>query len=57
MYLLFKIALSALVLFLVLPVLIRRGVAFYPALMLASACTVIGYVVMSLSLHRFGVKV
>jgi hypothetical protein len=53
----FWLVLPSLVLFLVLPVLIRRGVAFYPALTLASACTAIGYVVMSLSLHRFGVKV
>jgi hypothetical protein len=41
----------------VLPLFIRRGVSFYPALGLSCACTVLGYIAMSLALQRFGVKV
>jgi F0F1-type ATP synthase assembly protein I len=47
------LVLPSLLLFITLPILIRRGVSFFPALALASSCTVIGYAVMSLLLHRF----
>lgn len=53
----FWLVLPSLLLFLVLPVLIRRGVSFYPALALASACTVVGYAVMSLTIQRFDLRI
>ena len=53
----FWLVLPSLLLFVVLPLLIRRGVSFYPALGLSCACTVLGYIAMSLALQRFGVKV
>jgi F0F1-type ATP synthase assembly protein I len=52
----FWLVLPSLLLFLVLPALVRRGVSFYAALALASACTAVGYALMSLTLHRFAVK-
>jgi hypothetical protein len=53
----FWLVLPSLVLFVSLPALIRRGVAFYPALVAASVCTAIAYLLMSLTLRRFGLKV
>jgi F0F1-type ATP synthase assembly protein I len=53
----FWLVLPSLLLFIVLPLLIRRGMSFYPALGIACACTVIGYALMSFVLHRFGVKI
>jgi hypothetical protein len=53
----FWLVLPSLVLFVSLPMLIRRGVSFYPALVAASVCTAIGYLLMTLTLRRFGLKV
>jgi hypothetical protein len=52
----FWLVLPSLLLFIVLPLLVRRGMSFYPALALSAACTVAGYAVMSLTLHRFGIR-
>lgn len=53
----FWLVLPSLLLFLALPWLIRRGIGFYAALSVAAACTAIGYVLMSVVLQRFGVRV
>jgi hypothetical protein len=50
------LVLPSLVLFLVLPVLLKRGVQFYPALGLAVAAMLAIYGVMLAVLGRFGVK-
>jgi hypothetical protein len=52
----FWLVLPSLLLFIALPVLIRRGVSFYPALLLSAACTVIGYGVTSLALRHFSAR-
>lgn len=54
---LFWLVLPSLLLFIVLPLLIRRGLGFYPALAISAACTVLGYATTYLALHRFGPKV
>lgn len=43
----FWLVLPSLVLFVVLPLLLKRGVGFYPALGLASGATVVAYVLVS----------
>jgi hypothetical protein len=53
---LFWLVLPSLLLFVVLPVLIRRGISFYPALAISAACTVVGYALVSLALHRSALK-
>ena len=53
----FWLVLPSLVLFVSLPILIRRGLSFYPALVAASLCTALAYALMSLTLRRFGLKV
>jgi uncharacterized membrane protein (GlpM family) len=50
------LVLPSLLLFIALPLLVRRGMSFYPALALSAAFTVAGYAVMSLALQRFGVR-
>jgi uncharacterized membrane protein (GlpM family) len=52
----FWLVLPSLLLFLVLPWMIRRGVHFYVALSIAIACTVVGYGILSLGLLRFGLR-
>lgn len=52
----FWLVLPSLVLFAVLPVLLRRGVSFYAALGVASGCTAISYVAMNLLLKRFAAQ-
>jgi hypothetical protein len=52
----FWLVLPSLLLFVALPLLIRRGMSFYPALLLSAACTVAGYGLTSLALHRFGFR-
>ena len=51
----FWLVLPSLVLFLLLPWLLRQGFGFWPALGLASAATVLAYGLMLLVLRRFGV--
>jgi hypothetical protein len=53
----FWLVLPSLLLFIVLPQLIQRGVGFYVALAIACGCTVAGYFVTSLVLRRFGVAI
>ena len=53
----FWLVLPSLLLFIVLPVLIRRGMHFYPALGVACGATALGDAVTSVVLHRYGVKV
>lgn len=49
----FWLVLPSLLLFIVLPLLVRRGMTFYPALAISAACTVVGYALMTLILkHR-----
>src|SRR5262245_47787999 len=52
----FWLVLPSLLLFLVLPLLIRHGVPFYFALAVAIACTAIGYGIMSIGLQRLGLR-
>lgn len=51
----FWLVLPSLVLFLSLPVLLRRGFDFYPALLAASALTVLAYFLMLILLRRAGI--
>lgn len=51
----FWLVLPSLLLFIVLPWLIQRGMAFYPALAIACGSSMAGYLVTSLILRRFGV--
>lgn len=53
----FWLVLPSLVLFVALPVLLRRGVAFGPSLALASGLTVMSYFVMLAVLKRFGIEI
>jgi hypothetical protein len=52
----FWYVLPSLVLFILLPVLLLRGVGFWPALAIASAATFAAYLCMSAVLARFGVN-
>jgi hypothetical protein len=53
----FWLVLPSLVLFLLLPLLLRYGMAFWLSLGLASAATVLCYFLMILLLRRFGVSI
>lgn len=53
----FWLVLPSLLLFLVLPWLIRRGIGFHAALSVSAACAAIGYALMSLILQRFNIHV
>ena len=48
------LVIPSLILFIVLPLLLKRGVAFYPALSAAALCTALGYLVMSMLMRRMG---
>ena len=50
------LVLPSLVLFLVLPVLLKRGVNFYPALGAAIAAMLVSYGAMVFTLGKFGIK-
>lgn len=50
------LVLPSLVLFLVLPVLLKRGVHFYPALGAAVAAMLVAYGAMVFALGKFGIK-
>ena len=47
----------SLLLFILLPIFLRRGVGFYAALGLSCAGTALAYLITSFVMHRFGVKV
>lgn len=47
----------SLLLFAVLPILMRRGVAFYPALGIGAGCTALAYGATVLLVRRFGVSI
>jgi hypothetical protein len=51
----FWYVLPSLVLFVVLPLLLSRGVGFWPSLLIASAATFVAYLLMTAVLARFGV--
>jgi hypothetical protein len=51
----FWYVLPSLVLFIVLPPLLLRGVGFWPSLAIASAATFAAYICMSAMLARFGI--
>jgi hypothetical protein len=50
------LVLPSLLMFVALPLLLRRGVSFYPALSLSAACTIAGYFIMFLVMQRAGVR-
>jgi hypothetical protein len=50
----FWLVIPSLLLFLVLPLLIRRGMNFYAALGAAAGFTVVAYLIMSVLMQRFG---
>lgn len=52
----FWLVLPSLILFIALPLLLRRGVAFAPSLAIACALTVAGYFAMLVILKRFGIE-
>lgn len=52
----FWLVIPSLVLFVVLAFAIKRGVALYPSLALASVSTLAAYGVMTLILSRFGIR-
>lgn len=51
----FWFVLPSLVLFAVLPILLARGIGFWPSLLLASAATFVAYSLMIAILARFGI--
>jgi hypothetical protein len=53
----FWLVLPSLLLFIVLPMLLKRGFSFYAALGLACSCTVVAYAGMAILMPRFGVKI
>ncbi len=53
----FWLVLPSLVLFIALPILLRRGVAFVPSLGISIALTVVAYFVMLAILKRFGISI
>jgi len=53
----FWLVLPSLILFLVLPVLLKRGVAFPAALILSILAMLVGYGLMTFALSRLGIKV
>jgi hypothetical protein len=52
----FRLVLPSLVLFLVLPLLLKRGFGFYPALGLAVTAMFVSYGVMLFTLEKLGIK-
>jgi hypothetical protein len=52
----FWLVLPSLLLFIVLPLLIRRGMTFYPALAISAVCTIVGYALVTLVVQRFALK-
>jgi hypothetical protein len=52
----FWLVLPSLLLFIVLPLLVRRGMTFYPALAISAVCTIVGYAFVTLVLQRFALK-
>jgi len=52
----FWLVLPSLVLFLLLPVMLRAGVAFFPSLLVSAAATVLAYYLMIRVLARLGVS-
>ena len=52
----FWLVIPSLVLFISLPVLLKKGLAFYPSLGLSMFFTVIAYFVMSVLLKKFGLS-
>jgi hypothetical protein len=52
----FWLVIPSLILFLSLPLLLRRGIAFYPSMAISIALTILAYFVMILVLGRFGIK-
>jgi hypothetical protein len=52
----FWLVLPSLVLFLALPVLLKRGINFYPALAISTVVMLAGYGAMLLTLGKFGIK-
>ena len=53
----FWLVIPSLILFVSLPVFLKRGMNFYTALVLASALTVVGYFLMSFGMKRFGIAI
>jgi hypothetical protein len=53
----FWLVLPSLVLFLALPILLRQGMAFYPSLGLSIGLTAGAYLLMTVTLGRFGIAV
>jgi hypothetical protein len=51
------LVIPSLILFIVLPLLLKRGVTFYPALGVSALCTAVGYFFMSLLVRRIGVQI
>jgi F0F1-type ATP synthase assembly protein I len=51
------LVIPSLILFIALPLLLKRGVAFYPALGAAAVCTALGYFAMSMLMRRIGVQI
>jgi hypothetical protein len=51
----FWYVLPSLVLFVVLPLLLARGIGFWPSLFIASAATFAAYLLMTAALARFGI--
>ena len=51
----FWLVLPSLVLFVTLPALLRRGVSFYPSLLVAGALTALSYFLMLALLRRAGI--
>ena len=52
----FWLVLPSLVLFLALPVLLKRGVSFYPALVISTSAMLACYGAMIFTLGKFGIK-
>jgi len=52
----FWLVLPSLILFVVLPLMLRRGIAFAPSLAISCALTVTGYLAMIAVLKRFGIE-
>jgi hypothetical protein len=50
------LVLPSLLLFVVLPLGIRKGLHFYAALGIAAACTIVGYLAMYAVMNRFGLR-
>jgi hypothetical protein len=53
----FWLVLPSLVLFLALPVLLKRGVSFYSALALSTAAMLLGYGAMVAALKKLGIQI